>query len=571
MPGLLNLASAASTDLANAATVASGALKSFNMEASQSGYVADIIASASTSSATDVDGLGMALQNAGAIVASAGEDFALLAAITGKLADANINAAVAGTSTKIMFNRLAAPTGDAAKALDSMNIATRDASGNMLPFIDIMKSLESSMAGLGTAEKAEMLKRVFGEEAVGSVTVLLGQGISELDKYAESLRNSTGASAEMAAMKMNNFNGALTEQGSAFEGLQITIGTIFLPTLTLLMKGITFVIQKLNALAQHPVGEFFVGLVGVLAVAIISITAVSGLTWALGTGYAFVTGKITAFVVATKVATAAQWLWNVALNANPIGLVVLGVAALVGVMVALYYWFDPVTQAIDKLWNGFVGMLQPFRDFYDIASNLGMSGVLAYYFTDGYEALVQFWDGLKSLFDIDLGESGRKLMSTFTDGIKSVINVPVDMVKGGLAKMRNLLPFSDAKEGPLSSLTLSGRKVMDTLGVGIRAAAPALHSEASKALSGIPNSVAMNVLPQVGSLAGMAPVSLPGVDTAPEGAAEIPTVDKRKAPVASVSKEGKSITIHIDNLNLSGVNDADGFIKQLQVLAEASV
>lgn len=64
--------------------------------------------------------------------------------------------------------------------------------------------------------------------------------------------------------------------------------------------------------------------------------------------------------------------------------------------------------------------------------------------------------------------SGKKIMDTFTEGIKSAINKPVDMVKNALQKIRNMLPFSDAKEGPLSSLTLSGSKVLSTMAEGIK-------------------------------------------------------------------------------------------------------
>ncbi len=64
--------------------------------------------------------------------------------------------------------------------------------------------------------------------------------------------------------------------------------------------------------------------------------------------------------------------------------------------------------------------------------------------------------------------SGKKIMDTFTEGIKSAINKPVDMVKKALQKIRNMLPFSDAKEGPLSSLTLSGSKVLSTMAEGIK-------------------------------------------------------------------------------------------------------
>ena len=67
-------------------------------------------------------------------------------------------------------------------------------------------------------------------------------------------------------------------------------------------------------------------------------------------GSAIATGAVAA---ATGVATAAQWLFNAALNANPIGLVVLGIAALVAGLV----WFFTQTKLGQALWAGFMSFL----------------------------------------------------------------------------------------------------------------------------------------------------------------------------------------------------------------------
>ena len=64
-------------------------------------------------------------------------------------------------------------------------------------------------------------------------------------------------------------------------------------------------------------------------------------------------------------------------------------------------------------------------------------------------------------------DSGKKIVSTFADGIRSAFSGAVDTVKGGLQKIRNFLPFSDAKEGPLSTLTLSGQRTMTTYAHGL--------------------------------------------------------------------------------------------------------
>ena len=72
-------------------------------------------------------------------------------------------------------------------------------------------------------------------------------------------------------------------------------------------------------------------------------------------------------------------------------------------------------------------------------------------------------DGAGNLFK----QSGAKIMETFTEGIRSAVNKPVEAVKGALSKIRQMLPFSDAKEGPLSQLTLSGRRVFETIHTGM--------------------------------------------------------------------------------------------------------
>ncbi|MCK5236212.1 MAG: tape measure protein [Deltaproteobacteria bacterium] len=60
-----------------------------------------------------------------------------------------------------------------------------------------------------------------------------------------------------------------------------------------------------------------------------------------------------AWIVGTKAMAAAQWLLNIALNANPIGLVVLAVGALIGVGVLLIKNWDnivaAITSAVDKI------------------------------------------------------------------------------------------------------------------------------------------------------------------------------------------------------------------------------
>ena len=60
-----------------------------------------------------------------------------------------------------------------------------------------------------------------------------------------------------------------------------------------------------------------------------------------------------ATTVATGAATAAQWLFNAALSANPIGIVIIAVAALVAGLV----WFFTKTEVGQKAWDAFTGAM----------------------------------------------------------------------------------------------------------------------------------------------------------------------------------------------------------------------
>lgn len=62
-------------------------------------------------------------------------------------------------------------------------------------------------------------------------------------------------------------------------------------------------------------------------------------------------GAITAINAATKAWTAVQWLLNAALTANPIGLVIAAVAALVAGFVLAYKNIEPFRKFIDGLWR----------------------------------------------------------------------------------------------------------------------------------------------------------------------------------------------------------------------------
>ena len=298
MPGLLDLAASGNLDLARASDIASDVLTQFGLKAEQMGYLADVMAKTFTTSNTNLELLGDTMKYVGPVANAAGVALHETAAMAGFMANQGVKGSMAGTALRAMLSRLQAPSNEAAKVIRQLGLQTQDAAGNMLPIFDILEQLESTMSGMGTAEKAATMKKIFGEEAVTGVTALLSQGTDALRQYAATLDDSGGTASKVAKEMLNNFNGAVKILKSAWEGLQITVGKVFLPVLTQVTKTVTGVISKLNDLANTRVGKVLIGVTGAVAAAVVVVTALSAGAAALAIVFPFITAALGSIVAA---------------------------------------------------------------------------------------------------------------------------------------------------------------------------------------------------------------------------------------------------------------------------------
>jgi len=200
---------------------------------------------------------------------------------------------------------------------------------------------------------------------------------------------------------------------------------------------------------------------------------------------------ITTAVTAMPGLIASTWAWTAALLANPVTWIVVGIVALIAAIILLWRNWDTVVAWLKGVWNGAIQLvLNGFNWIKEKVMGMPNSILLliaAFVPFIGIPMLImKNWEGIKSFFTNlwsgikdgfnnfitgwipNMTQSGKKVISTFVDGIKSMIDKPVEIVKEGLEKVRQLLPFSDAKEGPLSSLTLSGSRVFTTIGEGMQ-------------------------------------------------------------------------------------------------------
>ena len=156
--------------------------------------------------------------------------------------------------------------------------------------------------------------------------------------------------------------------------------------------------------------------------------------------------------------------------------------------------FDYITNIISGFYNIIVGIIQIgwslISGIFSTALNL-LSGNWEGAWDSMLDMLSGVWSGIETFFgglkDLFF-DSGVAIMKTLAEGITSMISAPFKAVKSGLEKVRELLPFSDAKTGPLSSLTHNGGKIVSTMAEGVYKQAGTLERAMSYALGGVPQS-----------------------------------------------------------------------------------
>jgi tape measure domain-containing protein len=91
-----------------------------------------------------------------------------------------------------------------------------------------------------------------------------------------------------------------------------------------------------------------------------------------------------------------------------------------------------------------------------------------------------------------LSNAGRSIMQGLVNGIKSMASAPVNALRSVVGNMRNLLPFSPAKEGPFSGrgwVAYSGQSIAEGLASGLTRGASAAVSATEQMVNAMSNSL----------------------------------------------------------------------------------
>ena len=291
----LNLAQASGSDLARAAEVAGSTLRAFGLDASQTGMLTDVMAKSFTSSAMDMETFAESMKFVAPVAKAAGMSVQETSAMLAVLANAGIKGSQAGTALRRIISEIGATgktTGEALKDLASKGLDLADA------------------------------KDEVGRSAQSALLVLAG-GVDQIAPLTEAFKNSAGAAAELADEMGNNALGASKRMESAIEGLGISIGEIIAVAFVPIIEAIAKFAGWLNKTSKETKTTIvvFAGLVA-------AIGPLMFITGGVIRNFKFLRFAMVKSNTITKMATILQRAYNLALKANPIGIVVTALAAL---------------------------------------------------------------------------------------------------------------------------------------------------------------------------------------------------------------------------------------------------
>lgn len=174
----------------------------------------------------------------------------------------------------------------------------------------------------------------------------------------------------------------------------------------------------------------------------IAFKAVCGAAWWLAQKAAIIAAKVAmlAWKGVVLLCQAAQWAWNAAMSANPIGLVIAGIAAAIAIGVVLYKNWDKIVSKCKEMWATFSSKFPaianavkvPFTQIKIVATTVwnvfkNLIGFIKNVFTGQWSAA---WQNVKNIFG--------SIWSGLVGLVKTPINAIIGLVNSAIGALNKV-------------------------------------------------------------------------------------------------------------------------------------
>ncbi|RLD18804.1 MAG: phage tail tape measure protein [Bacteroidetes bacterium] len=350
-----------------------------------------------------------------------------------------------------------------------------------------LKLIEQAASDTGVG-----LQDMFGSvEAGNAALALTGKGAEGFANNIAAMAGSAGATEEAFTTMDKGASRSMEKLRAEFSATMIDIGNEFIPILKddllpVFRDDIAPLLKEVVVPAIKAVANAFSamspGMKKVTLVVVALVAALGPILMVLGP----IISGITA--LAPILTAIGGVIGGVVLS--PILLIVGAIAAVIAVLYVLEKKFGIITKVVGFVTDVFSDLVEWLSDAIPKAIDttvnfvtglgdkllfvLGPIGAVVYAFKHWDEIITIISSVFRKVFDFimnldsEFKKAGWNLMISFAKGITSGVTGAIDAVKDAVGRVRNYLPGSDAKEGPLSDLTASGAALMGTFEKGIK-------------------------------------------------------------------------------------------------------
>ncbi|EOU5254232.1 phage tail tape measure protein [Escherichia coli] len=364
-PAILNMSLANKKTMEENATLLIGTKSAFGLADDKASHIADVISMTMNKSQATFEGLSDSLTYVGPVAKDAGVSLEETAAMLGALHDANISGSMAGTGSRAVLSRLQAPTGKAYDAIKELGVKTTDSKGNTRPVFSILKEIQRSFEKnkLGTGQRAEYMKTIFGEEASSSASVLMTAAASgKLDNLTRLIKESDGKTEELVKVMQDNLGGDFKSFQSAYQAVGTDLFDQQEGALRNLTQTATKYVLKLDGWIQKNKSlASTIGLIVGGALALIGVIGAIGLVaWPVITGINAIIAAASAMgAIFTTVGSAVM----TAIGAISWPVVAVVAAIVAGALLIRKYW-EPVSAFFGGVVEGLKAAFAPVGELF---------------------------------------------------------------------------------------------------------------------------------------------------------------------------------------------------------------
>jgi TP901 family phage tail tape measure protein len=530
---MLNLSRISGEDLSGMIANSSRLFGDWSVAADDTAGTMDYLFKVSQSTGIGFNDLNAKLVQFGAPLRQMGFDLETSAAMLGKFEKEGVNTELVLGGLRIALGKMAKEgITDTKAALEEVTKRIKEAGS--------------------TGEANAIALEMFGARIGPDMAAAIREGRFELSELVSTLQGSS-ETINGAAFETMDFAEQLTIMKNKAAVALEPLGSSLMQAINSAMPAIEGLIGKLTGLVEWFTNldsgsqKMILTFIGIAAAIGPALTLIGKLTSGIGSAINVVkwladannlaTIKTIAMTVAQKAAAAAQWLLNAAMSANPIGIIIVAIAALVAGIIYLWNTNEGFRNAVIAIWEAIVNafkaaidwiigafnkvvdfiknnwqaillfIINPFagafkylydncEGFRNFINNLLAS--IGKFFTDLWNniktAVSNIYTGIKNTFDSitsfvtgfikTAAQWGLNLVKGIADGIKAGVKWVQDAVAGVADGIKKFLGFSSpTEEGPGSESDQWMPNLIEMLQKGIHSGIPELNASLSAAMN----------------------------------------------------------------------------------------